>query len=1600
MKSSKKLLDDYILIHNTRENNLKNLSLKIPKNSYVMITGKSGSGKSSLVHQVIGAEAKRRYLEQMNPRVRSLMAGIKRPDFEKIEGLTPVISLDQISANLNIRSTVGTISGLYDYFRLLFARYGTSEEANRRLNRSNFSFNSEEGQCKHCNGIGNEEYIDPETFILDPNKSIKDGALSLTTPNGYVIYSQVTLDVLEQVCRAEGFSLDLAWAQLSEKQRDIIFYGSEAIKVPFGKHTLESRMKWTGITAKPREEGYYRGILTIMEEILKRDRNKNILKYTKSRVCPICSGYRLNRDALKVVWQGMNIGQWSDVSITDLELRFDSLMVNDHLSSGEYVICQTINTYLHAIGKLGIGHLSLSREARSLSRGESKRIQLSALIRPEMSGVMYTLDEPTVGLHPKDHNSLLNLLQQIRNNGNSIICIDHKLPGFKRADYWIEFGPDAGKNGGQVIVEGWLNELISEEDKLLESTTWPYLTGDKHLLRTLTKLGDREKIRVQNATKNNLKKINPYFFEGALNIICGVSGSGKSSLLNGVIHDALLSKSRACPYGEVFFTGDFNKVIQVNQEPIGRTPRSNPVTYIKVFDQIRELFANLPESKARGFTKSHFSFNVEGGRCPKCFGAGKIELGLSYLGRIETDCDLCLGKRFNSDVLDINYRNMNISEILDMEVDAAVEFFTDEAKVCLPLNLLQELGLGYLKLGQSSSTLSGGEAQRIKLVAELSKGNRGKNLYLLDEPTNGLHYDDIAVLLAGLDKLLEQGSTIIAVEHDPFLIEVADWIVELGPGAGSSGGEVVFMGTSYDLVSGETLMGQSIIQAKADLKMDIPAEKSHAPVFDMELLGVTTHNLKNLNFRIPVNKITCVTGLSGSGKTSFAFDSLYDQSRFLFSQVFSPYVRTLIAGNRPIGIEESRHILPSVGIRYRMTPGNNFSTVGSLLGIISIVRLLFARFSIHENGTPCTLWARHFSYMDNSGACHDCEGKGFILSADESTIVTNPENSIRENAFSSAKPVKFFTDVDGQYYAIFKAMASVNSINPDFTWNKFDARERGLILYGTGAREYDILWEYNRKGRKGQHAFRSVWKGFINLINEDYLKKKETTRATGFSEILHEIECSTCQGKRLLPERQSYRLFDQNIGYWSEISINELDELLSEGGYTLDVQFDKQTARLIRDLIDQLRIVISNIKELGLGYLSLIRRANTLSTGEFQRVRLLGQINSGLSGILYVVDEPGASLHAENILALARLFEKLKAKGNTIVFTDHRPELIRKADYLIELGPGSGSNGGEIQYQGTPEYHENLRSTAITPFRRTNNTPDKDLVTIFGISDRNLKIKTLWIPAGWTSISGVSGSGKSTLLNEAIHKSLVKSRDDMEIVTPNETGRIWHWSKTPLSVVGLDTALYKQFAETADAKADGLKYSDFRPGSKKFGCPKCQSRGYISEHLDFLGDNVQECSACKGTGYIPAINKYFVNGYRIFEVLKFELCKILEFLRKNDQLIKLKQLIEELGLNYIESGQHGNHLSEGEKQRLLLVKYLYINQEKPVVFLFDEPTKGLHPENKEGFVSLIHRLADAGHSIITIDHDKELIRCADWNICLGPGAGDQGGLVVYEGVPK
>lgn len=925
-------MQKYIDIKGARENNLKNINLKIPKDKLIVMTGLSGSGKTSLAFDTIYAEGQRRYVESMSVYARQFLGNLNKPDVDSIDGLSPAISIDQKTTSKNPRSTVGTVTEIYDYLRLLYARIGKAycpehgveissqtitqmtnkvfeAEADSRIiiyspivfgqkgthertldiirkegfsrvringeiydideeitldkNKKHnieiiidrlklredirsrlyssietalkfgdgkviisindeeqifsehlacpycdfsiakleprlFSFNSPFGACPECKGIGVLQKIDEDLLVTEPEKSIRQGAIRYL--KNIVDTENIEWQVFEILCKHYNIDLDKPYNELTDEEKEIIMVGS---KEPI-KYEITSR----GLNTFKRFD-YIEGIATLIERRYLQTTSQMSREYYNSYLsdhpCPTCQGRRLSREALAVKVGDKNIHEFTELTIFDARSYLDTIELSDYDKQVADLVLKELKSRFDFLINVGLEYLTLSRSAGTLSGGESQRIRLATQIGSHLTGVLYVLDEPSIGLHQRDNRRLIDTLKSMRDLGNTLIVVEHDEEIMRESDFLVDIGPEAGIHGGEVVAAGTPEEVMANENSL----TGQYLSGKKFVpIPKGRRKGNGRTIKVLNARENNLKGIDVEIPQGVLTICTGVSGSGKSTLVNEIILKEFRKKiyrSREHPGKNDGVLGieDFERVIDINQSPIGRTPRSNPATYTGAFDHIRDLFANTVEAKKRGYSKGRFSFNVKGGRCEKCQGDGVQRISMNFLPDVYIPCEECEGKRYNYETLEVKYRDKTIADVLEMTVSEAVSFFEIFPQIHSRLSTLEKVGLGYLKLGQSSTTLSGGEAQRVKLASELHKRISDRTLYILDEPTTGLHSEDLRKLLLVINYIVDQGATVIIIEHNLDIIKNADYIIDLGPEGGDRGGELVFAGTPEELVKCE-----------------------------------------------------------------------------------------------------------------------------------------------------------------------------------------------------------------------------------------------------------------------------------------------------------------------------------------------------------------------------------------------------------------------------------------------------------------------------------------------------------------------------------------------------------------------------------------------------------------------------------------------------------------------------------------------------------------------------------------------------------------------------------------------------------------------------
>lgn len=809
-----------IKIRGARTNNLKNINLDIPRNKLIVMTGLSGSGKSSLAFDTIYAEGQRRYVESLSSYARQFVGLMDKPDVDLIEGLSPAISIDQRTVGHNPRSTVGTVTEIYDHLRLLYAKCGqphcpnckvklkpASEETKieklvrgrlvkssrvdryyqcpkcdyRRANLEprEFSFNSGHGACPDCAGLGDKMELDSK-LIFNEKLSILEGAvkpLSHSNLGGGTLMRQ-----LEGLAERHNIDLRQAVKDLKEKDIKLLLHGDDE----------------------------FFGLIKFLEKKYKETKSnfikQEIEKSMHSVLCPLCLGARLKMESLYVTIGENNIYDVTNLSIKEAQVLFLAWEKDKKLFLGKEEILapiiKGINKNLGLLIDVGLSYLTLSRGAVTLSGGEAQRIRLASQVGSSLSGVLYILDEPSIGLHQKDNDKLIQTLKNLRDNGNTVIVVEHDSATMMAADYLIDVGPGAGEHGGEILFVGKPNDI----KKCEQSLTGAYLSGKKSI-KTPVKFrkGSGKKIEIIGASEHNLKNINISFPLGKLVSVTGVSGSGKSTLMNDILANYLSqkfyrAKTEPGKFKKISGVENINKVINIDQSPIGRTPRSNPATYTGLFTAVRDIFANLPEARVKGLGAGHFSFNVPGGRCENCSGDGAIKVEMQFLSDVYITCDVCEGKKFKNKILEVLYQGKNIYEVLEMTISEAKTFFKETPAIMQKLNTLEDVGLGYVKLGQSATTFSGGEAQRIKLATELARRSTGKTLYILDEPTTGLHFDDIDRLLKVLNLLVDQGNTVLVIEHNLEVIKSSDWVIDLGPDGGEKGGELIAEGTPREIV--------------------------------------------------------------------------------------------------------------------------------------------------------------------------------------------------------------------------------------------------------------------------------------------------------------------------------------------------------------------------------------------------------------------------------------------------------------------------------------------------------------------------------------------------------------------------------------------------------------------------------------------------------------------------------------------------------------------------------------------------------------------------------------------------------------------------------
>jgi excinuclease ABC subunit A len=1907
-----------IVIRGAREHNLRDVSLDLPRGRLICFTGVSGSGKSSMAFDTLYAEGQRRYVESLSSYARQFLGQMPKPQVDRIDGLSPSISIQQKTGGRNPRSTVGTITEISDYLRVLFARVGTAHcpkcgrpvasqtreqivarilelpagtafsvlapvirgqkgeykdlfgelsragyvrarvdgqvmplggeialerqikhdievvidrlkagptirarlaeavEAALKLGDGTvivapegqadlllssryacgscgigfdppspqlFSFNSPQGMCPSCDGLGVRHDFDPELLVPDAKLSVWDGAIAPLGPVKKIgkwrkhIFEAVAANLeADAGGPPKGQMLKGPWAKLDPKWRNAWLHGT-------GDRLIVCRWRNKGRTWSHAEK--WPGVAAELLEKYKANPNglirHTLEPYMRSLPCPECGGARLNERARAVRVGGKTLVELGALPIGSVARFFDALAGApaeglrpeeaptplDPLSrTVAEELLKEIRARVGFLVDVGLHYLTLDRGAPTLSGGEAQRIRLASQVGAGLVGVLYILDEPSIGLHPRDNDRLIATLQRLRDAGNTVIVVEHDEDTMRAADHLVDFGPGPGVKGGDVVVAGDLATVAGSKASL----TGQYLAGKKaiEVPKDRRKPGEK-RLTIVGASHHNLKGIDVSFPLGLFVCVTGVSGSGKSSLVGDILRESLARELNGATTAEpgaherIDGLEHLDKIIDIDQSPIGRTPRSNAATYIKLFDLIRDLYTKLPEAKARGYQPGRFSFNVGGGRCEACEGNGSNKLEMDFLADVWVTCPVCEGRRFNRETLHVRFKGKSIADVLEMDVQEALEHFANVPKVANMLQTLHDVGLDYLKLGQPSPTLSGGEAQRIKLARELVKKGTGRTLYVLDEPTTGLHFDDVNKLLKVLHGFAEAGNTVVVIEHNLDVVKTADWIIDLGPEGGAGGGAIVAEGPPEAIARVKAShTGRALAKAlagpppiprasKAGGAAKAGGRKAAAEAAPPILVrGARQHNLKGIDVDLPRHRMTVCSGPSGSGKSSLAIDTLYAEGQRRYVESLSSYARQFLAPLQKPKVEHISGLAPAICIEQKTTSKSPRSTVGTVTEIHDYLRILFARLGqphcpgcgtpigtqsadeivekiLHlpegdrvyvmapverrdgeeyehlwdelrasgfsrvrvdgasqsldapptlshrrkhrvevvvdravvrrktrsrladsveaaldlgrgvvlvahvEDDKPESAWhvtrysqhrscdgcgrsfeelsPNHFSFNSPIGWCPACEGLGVQQGADPAALVPDGSRSINGGA------IDVWPDFgeNPAFGRLIAALCDALGIDRDAPFDELDGRHRRVILHGAG----DRWFAAPATGDRPEFAFQ--YKGLFPAIEEagrvSFLYRAKLGGLVG------EVECVTCMGARLRDDAAAVRFRGFTLDQVSRWPLGRALEFVKS------LRLNADERHIAGDLVREIKERLTFLVDVGLDYLTLARGTPTLSGGESQRIRLASQLGSGLTGVLYVLDEPTIGLHPRDNTRLLGALKRLRDLGNTLVLVEHDREVIESADHLVDFGPGSGDGGGQVTAAGTPAKVKRSRDSltgrylggkAAIPVPTNRRPAGGPKIVVRGARHHNLKNIDVAFPLGVvTVVTGVSGSGKSTLVEDILMKVAARrlhranvtpgahdAIDGLEhvdkIISVDQTPIGGTPMSNPATYTGLFDLIRELFAKMPESKVRGYGPGRFSFNLSGGRCEACEGAGQKRIEMHFLPDVWVTCDACHGARYTPETLAVKYRGRTIADVLDMKVDAALELFAGVPKIRKILQTLHDVGLGYVALGQAAPTLSGGEAQRVKLAAELARPDTGRTLYVLDEPTTGLHLDDTGKLLAVVHRLADLGNTVVIIEHNLEVIKTADWLIDLGPEAGARGGEVVAQGTPE
>jgi excinuclease ABC subunit A len=1487
-----------------------------------------------------------------------------------------------------------------------------------------FSYESAIGACPECRGFGRTLGIDVLKVIPDPTRSIEKGVIRPWRGQS----TKWERAELNKLCRRHGVPTNVPWEKLTKAQQKLVLHGDGSWHED----------KFPGVL------GWFKWLETKTYKLHVR---VLLARYRAYDRCAVCQGRRLNPTALAYRAAGKNLAEWHALEIgaaRELVSSFRTQTGQGELARRE------LESRLHYLERVGLGYLTLDRQARTLSGGEAQRVTLTAALGTSLNSALFVLDEPTVGLHPSDIPPLTEMLRELAARDNVVLVVEHDPAVLRAADRIVELGPGAGAGGGRIAHDGPPAAFLERD-----SATGRALTVGAERARPLRPAQGHLEIR--GARENNLRGVDARVPLGVLVAVTGPSGSGKSTLAVDVLYRALARKlgdldlERPGEHDAITGADGIKSVTLVDQSPLGRTSRGNAATYTKAWDAVRTAYEREPEAVARGLAASDFSFNVEGGRCEACKGDGFETVEMQFLADVRLVCPACQGRRFQERVLAVRRNGVSVAELLESTVDRALELFASEAAIQRALGPVAKLGLGYLRLGQPLSTLSGGEAQRLKLARALAEKHRGA-LFILDEPSAGLHADEVRRVLSAVDVILDGGGSVICVDHDLDLIRNSDHVIDLGPGAGARGGHLVASGTPEEVAETETRTGLALRALLASGKGAAAARKNGssrakpratASAPELRVTRAREHNLKEVSVSIPHSALTVVTGPSGSGKSTLAFDVVFAEGQRRFLETLTPYARQFLPTMPRPDVDSVVGVPPSIALEQRTTRAGANSTVATVTEVAHYLRLLYAKVGVphcpdHElpiaRTTPEAVFsavakvrgkryllapavtARKGTYLDvftnaARGGIPTAFADGELVRTDDppklarakehtiDLVIAGPGEPARfsreelEKALSWGQGELKLRDASGEetlfstVSACPKCGLSVPALDPRFF--SFNTKQ-GQCETCEGAGE---LWEEEKVGR-GKKA--------------EYFLVSST--------------CPECDGARLSPVPRAVRLFGHRyhelVGRSVRRARDELEKLAFRG----------DEAKVADAVLAELHRRLGFLCDVGLDYLSLDRGASTLSGGEMQRLRLAAQLGAGLTGALYVLDEPTIGLHPRDTHRLLSNLKSLVALGSTVVVVEHDTDTIRAADHLVDLGPGGGSRGGHVVASGAPskvladKNSPTGRALSAKPSRRAPLPVPKrhPSVAVSGAAENNLKRVDFEVPLGrFVVVAGVSGSGKSTLVRQVFLPAL---RQKLGLVTdePGEHSGLRGAEalsraisvdqspigRTPRSVpatfLGIWDPIRRLFAAAPEAKIRGFSPARFSFNTPAGGrCTSCDGQGVITHEMAFLPDVVTPCPACVGTRFEPLTLEVRYQGRNIGDVLALTAEEAAVVFEHHPAIASPLRTLSDLGAGYITLGQGSHTLSGGEAQRLKLAAELTQGaRHEPTLYVLDEPTTGLHVADVTKLVHVLGRLVERGDTLVVIEHHPEVMAAADFLIELGPEGGESGGRIVASGTPR